>query len=97
MVHPASRRSIAFRRWTARWYGPVFTLLGLIWLVTTPFTTGSRNVIALRVILGIMFVIVGIASTVTSTNSVRRLNANQRRRGLVAASFMSLALLEGRS
>ena len=65
MVHPASRRSIAFRRWTARWYGPVFTLLGLIWLVTTPFTTGSRNVIALRVILGIMFVIVGIASTVT--------------------------------
>jgi len=72
MVHPASRRSTALRRWIARWYGPVFTLVGLIWLGTIAFTTGSRNDIALRVILGVIFVIIGIASTITYIKARRR-------------------------
>jgi uncharacterized membrane protein HdeD (DUF308 family) len=67
-----SPNQTALQRWIARWNGPVFIVVGLFWLVTIPFTSG---VMVLRWTLGIVFLIVGIGTTVGYLRARSRTNA----------------------
>ena len=72
MIEPVSPRRRALQQWTARWNGPIFSLLGLIWLVTIPFSTGSSNVTIIRCVIGIGFVVSGLGTTVIYLRDRRR-------------------------
>jgi uncharacterized membrane protein HdeD (DUF308 family) len=72
MIEPVPPRRRALQEWTARWNGPLFTLLGLVWLVTIPFSTGTTNATVIRWVLGVAFVITGVGTTVIYLRDRRR-------------------------